>query len=63
MNARVETDAIHVLGQLDGARTLADAVDDATAAAGLERDVVVQAALTTIRRLYTRGFVTRVNPP
>lgn len=57
LNARVETDAIHVLGRLDGTRALEDAVGEAAAETGLDRAQIEQATLATIRRLYERGFV------
>ena len=59
LNARVETDAIHVLGRLDGSTPLSLVIDRAANETGLDRDRVEQASLTTIRRLYERGFVTR----
>jgi methylase of polypeptide subunit release factors len=59
LNARVETDAIHVLGRLDGSAPLAEVVDRAAEESGLGRERVERATLTTIRRLYERGFIRR----
>ncbi|HEY7705766.1 MAG TPA: methyltransferase [Gaiellaceae bacterium] len=59
LNARVETDAIHVLGRLDGTQTLSEAIDRAAVESGLDRARIQEAALATIRRLYERGFLLR----
>jgi hypothetical protein len=59
LNARVETDAIHVLGRLDGTQTLSEAIDRAAVESGLDRARIQVAALATIRRLYERGFLLR----
>jgi methylase of polypeptide subunit release factors len=57
LNARVETDAIHVLARIDGRRTLAEAIDLAAEETGLDREQIEQAALKTARRLFERGFL------
>lgn len=57
LNVRVEPDAIHVLPRLDGSATLADVVDRAAAETGVDRDAIERATVTTMRRLYERGFL------
>lgn len=59
LNVRVEPEAIHVLPRLDGSATLADVVDRAAAETGIDRDAIERAAVTTMRRLYERGFLLR----
>jgi len=61
LNARVETDAIHVLGRLEGSTALSAVVDRAATETGLARAQVEQATLTTFRRLYERGFLIRAS--
>ncbi len=59
LNVRVEAEAIHVLPRLDGSATLDEVVDRAARETGLDRSEIEEAALTTIRRLYGRGFALR----
>ena len=63
LNVRVEPDAIHVLPRLDGDATLAEAIDRAARETGLDRARIEQAALTTARRLYQRGFLSPSSRP
>lgn len=62
LNVRVETDAIHVLPRLDGSRTVREAIAEAARETGVPRDRIEPAALTTVRRLYDRGFLSRSRP-
>jgi methylase of polypeptide subunit release factors len=63
LNVRVEPDAIHVLPRLDGKATLAEAIDRAARETGLDRARIERAALTTVRRLYERGFLSPESRP
>jgi hypothetical protein len=59
LNVRVETDALHALPRLDGSATLTEVIERAARETGLDRERIEQATLTTIRRLYERGFLVR----
>ena len=59
LNARVETDALHVLARLDSSAPLAEIVDRAARETGLDRARIEEATVTTVRRLYARGFLIR----
>jgi methylase of polypeptide subunit release factors len=60
LNARVETDALHVLARLDGETPLTDVIDRAARETGLALERIRDAALPTVRRLYERGFLVRL---
>jgi methylase of polypeptide subunit release factors len=59
LNVRVETDALHSLARLDGPSSLREVIDRAARETGLDRDQIARATLTTVRRLYERGFLVR----
>jgi methylase of polypeptide subunit release factors len=57
LNVRVEPMAVHVLPRLDGSATVADVVGRTAQEAGLDPAQLEVATLTTVRRLYERGFL------
>lgn len=59
LNVRVETDALHALPRLDGSATVTEVVERAARETGLDRERIEEATLTTIRRLYERGYLVR----
>jgi methylase of polypeptide subunit release factors len=57
LNARVEPLAVYVLPRLDGSAPVADVVRRTAEEAGLDQEQLEVATVTTVRRLYERGFL------
>jgi methylase of polypeptide subunit release factors len=60
LNVRAEPDAVHALARLDGLLTVNEVIDRTAGETGLDRERIERATLTTVRRLYERGFLERV---
>lgn len=59
LNVRVEPLAVHALPRLDASTSVADVIERTARETGLDQRNLEAATLTSVRRLYARGFLIR----